>query len=111
MWRIAQKLGAASRPHWFGELRDANPHKTVAFDGAGRQLGWAHLDKGETVNVPDVWVAKNGAHAGASEAGASEAGEGADPPFTPRRGLLSEDAIVRTRRGGEGDVRHRLIAE
>jgi hypothetical protein len=69
MWRIAQKLGAASRPHWFAELRDANSHKTVAVDDAGRQLGWAHLDKGETVNVPDVWMAKNGAHAGARDAG------------------------------------------
>ena len=50
MWRITQKLGAAARPHWFGELRDANPHKTVAVDSTGKQLGWAHLDKGETVN-------------------------------------------------------------
>jgi hypothetical protein len=54
MQRIAQKLGAAERPHWFGELRDANPHKEMLTKG-GKQIGWKSLYPGEIINVPDAW--------------------------------------------------------
>jgi hypothetical protein len=55
MQRIAQKLGAASRARWFGELRDANPHKKMLLDDKGRQLRWVSLDPGEIINIPDAW--------------------------------------------------------
>jgi hypothetical protein len=55
MQRIAQKLGAATREHWFAELRDANPQKRMKVDAKGRQLGWESLVPGEILNVPDAW--------------------------------------------------------
>ena len=55
MQRIAQKLGAAARSRWFGELRDANPHKAMKRDANGKQLGWVSLVPGEIINIPDAW--------------------------------------------------------
>ncbi|MEP7122523.1 MAG: hypothetical protein ABJE95_16495 [Byssovorax sp.] len=55
MQRIAQKLGAASMGNWFGELRDANPHKKMAVNGKGKQLAWESLYPGEIINIPDAW--------------------------------------------------------
>ena len=55
MQRIAQKLGAASTGNWFGELRDANPHKKMAVNAKGKQLAWESLYPGEIINIPDAW--------------------------------------------------------
>jgi hypothetical protein len=55
MQRIAQKLGAASTGRWFSELRDANPHKKMAANAKGKQLGWESLTPGEILNIPDAW--------------------------------------------------------
>ena len=56
MWAVAKAFGAEKRPHWFGELRDANPHKKIHKDPvSGKQLNWAQSMPGETVNVPDAW--------------------------------------------------------
>ena len=43
MQRIATQIGASSRRHWFGELRDANPHKTTAR-GMMRMVGRLNKD-------------------------------------------------------------------
>jgi hypothetical protein len=64
MYQIARKLGAATRPHWFAELRDANPAKAIAVDAkTGKQVGWRSLNPGEIVNLPDVWAAADSLHA------------------------------------------------
>jgi hypothetical protein len=56
MIAIAKKFKAANRPHWYAELRDANPQKEVATKD-GKQIGWKRLQPGEIVNIPDVWAA------------------------------------------------------
>jgi hypothetical protein len=55
MQRIAQKLGAGSTGNWFGELRDANPHKKMAVNAKGKQVAWESLYPGEIINIPDTW--------------------------------------------------------
>src|SRR5262249_41788769 len=57
MQAIAKKFGAASRPHWFAELRDANPGKAMATDKAGKQLAWKSLTPGDITTTPAVWPA------------------------------------------------------
>ncbi len=55
---IARKFGAATRPRWFAELRDANPTKAIALDPkTKKQVGWRSLNPGDIVNIPDVWAA------------------------------------------------------
>lgn len=71
MFAIAQKFGAATRPHWFAELRDANPTKRMAVNPkTGKTLGWRVLNPGEVVNLPDVWAAADSPYARPAPGGA-----------------------------------------
>jgi hypothetical protein len=64
MFQIAKRFGAATRPHWFAELRDVNPSKSIAVDAkTGKQVGWRSLNPGDIVNLPDAWVAGDSPHA------------------------------------------------
>jgi hypothetical protein len=71
MFQIAKKLGAATRPRWFAELRDANPSKTIAVDPkSGRQVGWRSLNPGDIINIPDAWSTADSLHARPAPGGA-----------------------------------------
>ena len=68
---IARKFGAAPRPRWFAELRDANPTKAIAVDPkTKKQVGWRSLNPGDIVNIPDVWAAADSPHARPAPGGA-----------------------------------------
>ena len=74
MYQIAKKFGAATRPHWFAELRDANPSKTITVDPTTRkQVGWRTLNPGDIVNLPDVWAVTDSPHARPAPGGAPSA--------------------------------------
>ena len=48
-YKIAQKMGAFSRPKWWSEFRAANPSKTVTNGN------WTSLYPGEEIGIPDEW--------------------------------------------------------
>lgn len=50
-WRIAGFYGAQSRPHWWAELKAANPHKALTKTGKG----WKVLLVGDDVVLPAAW--------------------------------------------------------
>ncbi len=80
MIHIARKFGAATRPRWFAELRDANPTKAMAVDPTTKkQLGWRSLNPGDIVNLPDVWATADSPHARPAPGGA--------PSLSPYLGL------------------------
>jgi hypothetical protein len=71
MYQIARKFGAAARPHWFAELRDANPTKAITVDPTTKkQVGWRTLNPGDIVNLPDAWATVDSPHARPAPGGA-----------------------------------------
>ena len=48
-YKIAQMMGAFSRPKWWAELRAANPSKTVTNGN------WTSLYPNEEIGIPDAW--------------------------------------------------------